>query len=98
MGQLSRRSFIKGATAAVATGGAAAALPMTAASAATTPIEKRAQRAMNLAEGASVHDPIVAHVRDVHTGEVSIYFGKQEVKVKDRHVAALLYAATKEAR
>lgn len=97
MDQLSRRSFIKAATVTVAAGGAAAALPAGGASA-STELSDRATKALDLAATAAPAEGLVAHVKDVKTGEVSLYVGTREVNVRDRHVAALLFAATKEGR
>jgi hypothetical protein len=97
MDQLSRRSFIKGATAAVAAGGAVATIPLGTASASSA-IADRTHKAMNLAADARLDESLVAHVKDLGSGEVSLYVGTRQVTVNDRHVAALLYAASREVR
>jgi len=38
---------------------------------------------------------VVAHLRDVQTGEVAIYTGDREITVNDKRLAALLYKASR---
>ncbi len=42
----------------------------------------------------SVDVPVVAHVKDVRKGLVTLYTGEQEITIKDRRLAAALYRAT----
>jgi len=39
--------------------------------------------------------PVVAHVRDVRKGLVSLYTGEREITIKNRRLAAALYHATR---
>ena len=48
-----------------------------------------------LPEDASVDVPVVAHVRDVRKGLVSLYTGEREITIKNRRLAAALYHATR---
>ena len=38
---------------------------------------------------------VVAHVRDASTGDIDVFFGDQQVRIRDRAVAARLAAVTR---
>ncbi len=40
-------------------------------------------------------DPVVAHVRNAATGEISLYVGDREVTVRDRRLASQLVRASR---
>ena len=40
-------------------------------------------------------EPVVAHVRNAATGEISLYVGDREVTVRDRRLASQLVRATR---
>jgi hypothetical protein len=44
-----------------------------------------------LLTGASLDGPLVAHVKDLSTGEIGVYMGTSEVTFRDPHLAAKLY-------
>ena len=44
--------------------------------------------------GASLDGPLVAHVKDLSTGEIGVYMGTSEVIVRDPQLAAMLYRTT----
>jgi hypothetical protein len=46
-----------------------------------------------LPTGASLDGPLVAHVKDLSTGEIGVYMGTSEVTFRDPHLAAKLYRA-----
>jgi hypothetical protein len=46
-----------------------------------------------LPTGASLDSPLVAHVKDLSTGEIGVYMGTSEVTFRDPHLAAKLYRA-----
>jgi hypothetical protein len=46
-----------------------------------------------LPSGASLDGPLVAHVKDLRTGEIGVYLGTTEVTFRDPHLAAKLYRA-----
>ena len=46
-----------------------------------------------LLAGASLDGPLVAHVKDLSTGEIGVYMGTSEVTFRDPHLAAKLYRA-----
>lgn len=80
MNDSSRRNFLKYAGAGVAAAGVAAVAPAAAADAETR--DKRVE----LPKGA--HGPMVAHIHDVHTGEMTVMVEGHEVTVTDHQLAA----------
>ena len=48
-----------------------------------------------VAEGTQLDEPIVAHLANLQTGEIHLYFGTRKVTHHDRRLAAQLYRATK---
>ncbi len=89
----SRRQFLKRSSAVAAAAGVAAAVPGGAASALTKPAHDAVPP---LPDDDSVVDvPVVAHVRDVRKGLVSLYVGEKEITIKDRRLAASLFHATR---
>jgi hypothetical protein len=46
-----------------------------------------------LPTGASPDGPLVAHVKDLSTGEIGVYMGTSEVTFRDPQLAAKLYRA-----
>ena len=89
----SRRQFLKRSSAVAAAAGVAAAVPATTAKALTA--QGSTDRERRLPDDASVDVPVVAHVRDVRKGLVSLYTGEREITVKNRRLAAALYHATR---
>jgi hypothetical protein len=88
----SRRTFLKRSSAVAAVAGVASAVPVTAAKAFTSQSSHDAPP--DLPDHPSVDVPVVAHVRDVRKGLVTLYTGEKEVTIKDRRLAAALYRAT----
>ena len=92
MEPINRRRFLVQGGAAVAAAGVASAVPFGAADAIT---KGRSARHAEVPADAKLDEPVVAHLRDLHTGEVALFKGHREVTVKDKHLAALLFHATK---
>jgi hypothetical protein len=46
-----------------------------------------------LPTGANLDGPLVAHVKNLSTGEIGVYMGTSEVTFRDPHLAAKLYRA-----
>jgi hypothetical protein len=44
-------------------------------------------------ESAALDGPLVAHVKNLSTGEIGVYMGTSEVTFRDPHLAAKLYRA-----
>jgi hypothetical protein len=89
----SRRQFLKRGSAVAAAAGVAAAVPAGAAKALAS--SGSTDREPSLPDDASVDVPVVAHVRDVRKGLVSLYTGEREITVKNRRLAAALYHASR---
>jgi len=85
-----RRDFLKHASVAAAVAGAAAAVPLSFAESAGAD-----EKPPSVPAGARVDQHVVAHLRDVQTGEVAIYAGDREITVNDKRLAALLYKASR---
>jgi hypothetical protein len=100
MENLSRRSFLQKSSVAVGTAGAMAAAPaigkvalrrgMAAPKAGGTSAEVDHE----LPEDVKADGSIIAHVRDVKSGEIDLFVGAKKITVKDRATAARLYRAT----
>jgi hypothetical protein len=93
MEPINRRRFLVQGGAVVAAAGVASAVPFNAADALSKG-RKNAHTAV-VPDGAKLDEPVVAHLRDLHTGEVALFKGHREVTVKDKHLAALLFNATR---
>jgi hypothetical protein len=94
MEPINRRRFLVQGGAVVAAAGVASAVPFSAADALTKGRNNNARNATVPAD-AKLDEPVVAHLRDLHTGEVALYKGHTEVTVKDKHLAALLFNASR---
>jgi hypothetical protein len=94
MEPINRRRFLMQGGAAVAAAGVVSAVPLSAADA-LTKSRSGAQAAHTAAVAdAKSDEPVVAHVRDLKTGEVVLFRGHREVTVKDKHLATLLFNAS----
>jgi hypothetical protein len=93
MEPINRRRFLVQGGAAIAAAGVATAVPFNSASALTKG-RSGANHVAAVPEDATLDEPVVAHLRDLRTGEVSLFKGHTEVTVKDKHLAALLYNAS----
>ena len=89
----SRRQFLKRGSAVAAAAGVAAAVPASAAKALSSSHNAN-EPEKALPNDSSVDVPVVAHVRDVRKGLVTLYTGEREITVKNRRLAAALYHAT----
>jgi hypothetical protein len=84
---LSRRSFLSRGSLGVAVAGAAALVPGLSA------VLKLPAPPMSRADASAATAPLIAHVRDVASGEVSIMVGTDHVVLHDANLAARLYGA-----
>ncbi|MGH9191071.1 MAG: twin-arginine translocation signal domain-containing protein [Acidimicrobiales bacterium] len=87
MNHLSRRTFIGGAAAGVAAV-TVAAVPGLAAAAAPSQLPDD-----NVDDTAELAGPVVARVRDLRTGEITLYAGTEEISYTDRTLARRLARA-----
>lgn len=98
MSEFTRRAFLKTSSAAVAAAGALAAAP--ALPAAVGALESSGPADATAADGAvadagapSLGEPLIAHVRDLATGEIGLFAGTREITVLDPSLAARLIRA-----
>jgi len=98
MSEVTRRSFLKGGSAAVVAAGAISAIPGLPALAGVLETQGpadagAADTAVTDAESASLGEPLIAHVRDAATGEIGFFSGLREITVLDPQLAARLIKA-----
>ena len=91
---LSRRSFITRGSVAVAAAGVVASNPGLASALSIGGSEApAADSAIADAAAGTMTEPLVAHVRDLASGEISVYSGTQEVVFRDPGLAHRLFNA-----
>jgi hypothetical protein len=95
MSKVSRRGFIAQTTASVATVGVLATMPMMA-------LETETPQAASVASAATseiapalatMSEPVIAHVSDIATGEISLMVGTQEIVYRDPELVQRLLRA-----
>jgi len=92
---LSRRSFITRGSVAVAAAGMVASVPGLSSALAIGGSEApAAEPAVADVAAGTMTEPIVAHVRDLATGEISVFSGTQEVVLRDPSLAHRLFNAS----
>ncbi len=99
MSQFDRRSFLKGGTAAVVAAGAISAVP--ALPAVIGAVETQGPADVGATESAvadveasgPLDGPLIAHVRDLGSGEIGLFTGTREITVLDPGLAARLARA-----
>ena len=93
MDNVSRRGLLRNGSLAVMGAGlvGAATRAPDASAAGRSPATASASAA--LPTGASLDGPLVAHVKDLSTGEIGVYMGTSEVTFRDPQLAAKLYRA-----
>lgn len=89
MNSLSRRTFLSFSTASVALAAAVAAIPGAAA------VLRQPRASVSWNPAATFDAPLIAHVRDLESGEISVLVGTQEVVHKDVDLARRLYAVAR---
>jgi hypothetical protein len=101
MSELSRRVFLKGGTAAVVAAGAVSALPAlpalvgSAEAQAPTDVGAAEAAAADAESVAPMTEPLIAHVRDLATGEISLFSGTREITLLDPRLAESLARAVR---
>jgi hypothetical protein len=91
---LSRRLFLTRSSLTVVAAGVASAMPVL--PAVVTSAETEAPEAeAEVAETETLEGPLVAHVKNLQTGELSLYSGEREINLLDRGLAARLFNAIK---
>lgn len=87
MSNLTRRSFLTRSSIGVATAAALAAIPGAAI------VTRQARRSATWNPTATLDEPLMAHVRDLNSGEILLLVGTREVVYKDVELARRLHAA-----
>jgi hypothetical protein len=98
MSGLSRRLFLSRSSLALAVGGVATAVPGLGSILEAAPSEApEIEGAASEGEAASAEagGQLVAHLRDLRTGEIGLYQGEREVVLKDPALAARLFRASR---
>jgi hypothetical protein len=91
---LSRRLFLTKSSLTVVAAGVVSAMP--ALPSAVTAAETEAPAADSaISDTDALSGPLIAHVKDLQTGEVSLYSGQREFSIVDRGLAAKLFNAAK---
>ena len=98
MSAFSRRSFLKTGSAAVVAAGAISSLPALPALVGVADTQGpadagAAEAAVADADSVSMNEPLIAHVRDLATGEIGLFSGTREITVLDPQLAARLVRA-----
>jgi hypothetical protein len=96
-GDLSRRAFLRRGTLTAAAVGVVGSVPglsglLSAGSADAPAIENSASQAET--DVGSLTEPLVAHVKDISTGEISLFRGAQEIVVRDPALARRLLSSS----
>jgi len=99
MSELSRRVFLKGGTAVAVAAGAISSIPglpaLLGAVETQAPSDAGAVDSGAAQAGSSLamSEPLVAHVRDLASGEIGLFAGTREITVLDPRLAAALVKA-----
>jgi hypothetical protein len=92
---LSRRLFLTKSSLTVVAAGVVSAMPVLPSVVSAAETEAPAAEEEAVGEGESLASPLIAHVKNLQTGEVSLYSGEREINILDRGLAARLFNATK---
>jgi hypothetical protein len=91
---LSRRLFLTRSSLTVVAAGVVSAMPALPAMVSSAEAEAPAAED-EVGESESLTAPLVAHVKNLQTGEVSLYSGEREISILDRGLAARLFNLAK---
>jgi len=91
MKELTRRRFLANSSIGIALGGALAAVPFMASA-------MKQQVSRPTTDAAIPGGPLVAHVRDLASGEIAFLVGSQRFVIRDRELAVRLHAAARSSR
>jgi tryptophan synthase beta subunit len=91
MAQMDRRSFLARGSMMVAAVGAVAAVP----GVADELVAGDTDVAAIEGEAGALTEPLVAHVRDLATGEIGVFTGTREVVLRDPGLASRLFQASR---
>jgi hypothetical protein len=93
MQDVSRRTFLTQASMAAAIAGVGASLPIAASRAGATDSAPSGQTELLPTGWRRRDEPVVAHLKDAASGEISLYVGTRHITVRDRALAARLARA-----
>jgi len=93
MEDLSRRGLLRNGSFAVMGVGLLGAVPAGLAPKTANRSPATASESAALPTGTSLDGPLVAHVKNLSTGEIGVYMGTSEVTFRDPQLAAKLYRA-----
>jgi hypothetical protein len=82
--------FLKRGSIAVAMAGMATSTPLL-----TGATSEATTEAAALPEGAQLTEPVVAHLRDLTTGEINVFVGNRQVVVNDPRLAHAIFRASR---
>ncbi len=98
LGNVSRRTFIQRGTLTAAAVGVVSSVPglsgLLASGASEAPAAEADATEFEAGSG-SIAEPLVAHVKDLSTGEISLYQGERQVLIRDPALAGRLFSAAK---
>lgn len=98
MNGLSRRMFLKRGSMAVAMAGVATSMPLlseVASGPSASEASEVSSSASELPEGAQMTESVIAHVRDLGTGEINLFVGQRQIVLNDPGLARALFQATR---
>jgi hypothetical protein len=70
-------------------------MPLLAVGGDATAQEATASLPAEVPEGASLSEPVFAHVRDLASGEISLFVGEREITIQDPQLVARLFHASR---
>jgi len=92
---LSRRMFLKRGSMAVAMAGVATSMPLLSEVAAGPSASEAASTTSEVPEGFKLTEALVAHVRDLGSGDIRLFVGERQIEVKDPALARALFHASR---
>jgi hypothetical protein len=93
MENVSRRGLLRNGSLAVVGAGLVGLAPKAPDASAAGRSPATSSESAALLTGANLDGPLVAHVKNLSTGEIGVYMGTSEVTFRDPHLAAKLYRA-----
>ena len=95
MSEFSRRAFLTRSSIVVAAAGVATSIPNLTSALAAGETEAPAAEAAVADGTATMSEPLIAHVRDLATGEIGLFSGEREVVFHDPTLATRLFHASR---
>ncbi|MDQ1401456.1 MAG: hypothetical protein QOE07_273 [Acidimicrobiaceae bacterium] len=92
---LSRRMFLKRGSMAVALAGVATSMPLLSEVASGPGASEAATTASEASESFQMSEAVVAHVRDLGSGDIHLFVGERQIVLNDPSLARALVQATR---